>query len=144
MSALIHSHACADQPVDSVAIRFPDFMVTEQELRAAMSSVAPNMLVQVVDWTATIDDRRVPATVGFFVELASDQGITSRLSFSYTSRSLTLDIATQSLISHWHRSVCSTSYYDQTRISLGPSHTTCSANRPCGSSDLGHSVTFGN
>jgi hypothetical protein len=49
-------------------------MVTEKELMAAMSSVAPNMLVKVVDWTATIDDRRVPATIGFFVELADDQG----------------------------------------------------------------------
>ncbi|KAI9573260.1 GH3 auxin-responsive promoter [Boletus coccyginus] len=57
----------------SVAIRFPDIMVTEKELRTAMSSVGPNILAKVVDWTATIDDRRVPATIGFFVELASDQ-----------------------------------------------------------------------
>ncbi|KAH0835636.1 GH3 auxin-responsive promoter [Lanmaoa asiatica] len=57
----------------NVTIRFPDFMVTEKELRVAMSSVAPNVLVKVVDWTATIDDRRLPATIGFFVELAGDQ-----------------------------------------------------------------------
>ncbi|KAI9573262.1 GH3 auxin-responsive promoter [Boletus coccyginus] len=57
----------------SVVIRFPDIMVTEKELRAAMSSVGPNILAKVVDWTATSDDRCVPATIGFFVELASDQ-----------------------------------------------------------------------
>ncbi|KAN0078194.1 GH3 auxin-responsive promoter [Tylopilus felleus] len=51
----------------NVAIRFPDFMVTETELRSAMSSVTPTTLV---NWTAAIDDRRVPATIGFFVELA--------------------------------------------------------------------------
>ncbi|KAI9461091.1 GH3 auxin-responsive promoter [Boletus coccyginus] len=56
----------------NVAIRFPDFMVTENELRVAMSSVGPNMLAKVVDWTATIDDRCLPATIGFFVELASE------------------------------------------------------------------------
>ncbi|KAF8553870.1 hypothetical protein OG21DRAFT_1441256 [Imleria badia] len=56
----------------NVTIRFPSFMVTEKELRAAMS-VVPTMLVNVVDWTATIDDRRLPATIGFFVELAGDQ-----------------------------------------------------------------------
>jgi auxin responsive GH3 family protein len=53
----------------SVVIQFPDFMVTEKELRATMSSVAKNM----VNWTAVIDDRRVPSTIGFFVEPASDQ-----------------------------------------------------------------------
>ncbi|KAF8551416.1 hypothetical protein OG21DRAFT_1445236 [Imleria badia] len=57
----------------NVTIRFPDFMVSEKELRAAMSSMIPNMAVKVVDWTATIDDRCLPATIGFFVELASDQ-----------------------------------------------------------------------
>ncbi|KAF8546918.1 hypothetical protein OG21DRAFT_1425882 [Imleria badia] len=57
----------------NVAIRFPDFMVSEKELMAAMSSVPPNMLAKVVYWTATIDDRRLPATIGFFVELDDDQ-----------------------------------------------------------------------
>ncbi|KAF8552837.1 hypothetical protein OG21DRAFT_1442896 [Imleria badia] len=57
----------------NVVIRFPRFMVTEKELRAAMSSVSSNMAVKVVDWTTTIDDRCVPATIGFFVELAGDQ-----------------------------------------------------------------------
>lgn len=52
-------------------MRFPDFMVTEKELRAAMASV----VVKVVDWTTTIDDRCIPATIGFFVELAYDQGV---------------------------------------------------------------------
>ncbi|KAF8552840.1 hypothetical protein OG21DRAFT_1465098 [Imleria badia] len=56
-----------------VAIRFPDFMVTEKELMAAISSVGPNMASKVVDWTTTIDDRCAPTTIGFFVELAGDQ-----------------------------------------------------------------------
>ena len=46
-------------------------MVSEKELRLAMS-VAPNIFF---NWTAAIDDRRVPATIGFFVELAGDQEI---------------------------------------------------------------------
>ena len=49
-------------------------MVSEKELMLAMSSMVESMAVQVVDWTTTIDDRCVPATIGFFVELASDQG----------------------------------------------------------------------
>ncbi|KAI9458999.1 GH3 auxin-responsive promoter [Boletus coccyginus] len=57
----------------NVAIRFPYFMVIEKELKAAMSSVGPNMLEKVVDWTATMDDRQVSRTIGFFVELASEQ-----------------------------------------------------------------------
>ncbi|KAI9458987.1 hypothetical protein HD554DRAFT_2317072 [Boletus coccyginus] len=57
----------------NVAIRFPNVMVSEKELRAAMASVGPNMLEKIVGWTATIDDRRVPATIGFFVELVSEQ-----------------------------------------------------------------------
>ena len=73
-------------------------MVSEKELTAAMSCVGPNMLQKVVGWTATMDDRRVPATIGFFVELASEQGIASHVSFSYASCSRntfysTLDIA---------------------------------------------------
>jgi len=81
----IHPHAFVDQSLDSVAIRFPYFMVTEKELRAAMSSVGPNMLEKIVDWTATMDDGQVSATIGFFVELTSEQGIASRVSFSYPS-----------------------------------------------------------
>ncbi|KAF8552839.1 hypothetical protein OG21DRAFT_1485894 [Imleria badia] len=57
----------------NVAIRFPDFMLTEKELRAAISSLATNVLVKVVDWTTTIDDRYFPATIGFFVELVGDK-----------------------------------------------------------------------
>ena len=45
-----------------------------------MSCVAPNMLVNVVDWTATLDDRHLPATIGFFVELDGDQGMASYVS----------------------------------------------------------------
>ncbi|KAI9463895.1 GH3 auxin-responsive promoter [Boletus coccyginus] len=57
----------------NVIMRFPDFMVTEKELREAMSSVGPGIMVNVVGWTAMTDDRRVPSTIGFFVELADDQ-----------------------------------------------------------------------
>ncbi|KAI9459008.1 GH3 auxin-responsive promoter [Boletus coccyginus] len=57
----------------NVAIQFPNFMVSEKELSAAMSSVGQNILEKVIGWTATMDNRRVPATIGFFVELASEQ-----------------------------------------------------------------------
>ena len=50
-------------------------MVTEQELRAAVSSMVSTTLVNVVNWTTMIDDRCVPATIGFFVELAGDHGM---------------------------------------------------------------------
>ena len=75
VSITIHPHGFADRPVNSVTLRFPDFMVTEKELRAAILSVTPDLLVNVVDWTSTIDDRCLPATIGFFVELAGDQGM---------------------------------------------------------------------
>ncbi|KAI9459003.1 GH3 auxin-responsive promoter-domain-containing protein [Boletus coccyginus] len=60
----------------NVTIRFPAFMVSEKELRAAMSSVGQSTLEKVVGWTATMDDRRMPATIGFFVELASELEVT--------------------------------------------------------------------
>ncbi|KAF8551960.1 hypothetical protein OG21DRAFT_1537748 [Imleria badia] len=55
----------------NVSIRFPTCMVSETELRAAMA--VPDMVANVVDWTAAIDDRCLPATIGFFVEFAGDQ-----------------------------------------------------------------------
>ncbi|KAF8433870.1 GH3 auxin-responsive promoter [Boletus edulis BED1] len=57
----------------NIAIRFPNFMVAEKELRAAMSSVALSIPINLVNWTAAIDDRCIPVTIGFFVELAGDQ-----------------------------------------------------------------------
>ena len=69
-----------DRLFDSLAIRFSHFVVTEEELITTMSCVAPNMLVKVVDWTATLDDRHLPATIGFFVELDGDQGMASYVS----------------------------------------------------------------
>jgi hypothetical protein len=63
-----------------MGIRFPFFSVTEQDLRVVMSSVAPNMLVKVVNWTAMLDNRCVPDTIGFFVELAGDRGMASHVS----------------------------------------------------------------
>ncbi|KAF8127200.1 GH3 auxin-responsive promoter-domain-containing protein [Boletus edulis] len=60
----------------NMCIRFPDFLVTEEELRAAMSSsVVLNMSIKVINWTAAIDNRSIPATIGFFVELANKQDI---------------------------------------------------------------------
>ncbi|KAF8433890.1 hypothetical protein L210DRAFT_3649393 [Boletus edulis BED1] len=44
--------------------------------RVESSHVFPAVLnkpVKVMNWTTTIDDRCIPATVGFFVELAGDQ-----------------------------------------------------------------------
>ena len=57
-------------------------MLTDNDLRAAMSSITPETLTKVVGWTATIDDRRIPPTVGFFLELfgAADQGMASYFS----------------------------------------------------------------
>ena len=57
--------------LDSVALRFPDFMVSEKELRAAMLS----MQVKNVNWTTTMDDRRVLDTIAFFVEPADEDGV---------------------------------------------------------------------
>ena len=105
VSVLIHPHVFADRLFGSVAIRFPDFMITEKELRAAMSSVAPNMLVKVVDWTATLDDRHLPATIGFFVELAGDQGMASHVSV----------LSRVSLMKHVSRRISTSSLRSRTR-----------------------------
>ncbi|KAG6372006.1 GH3 auxin-responsive promoter [Boletus reticuloceps] len=59
----------------NMGIRFPDFLVTEEEMRAAMSSTILNMSIKVINWTAAFDDRSLPATIGFFVELANAQDI---------------------------------------------------------------------
>ncbi|KAF8421116.1 GH3 auxin-responsive promoter-domain-containing protein [Boletus edulis BED1] len=49
----------------NMGIRFPDFLVTEEELRAAMSSsVVLNMSIKVINRTAAIDDPSIPATIG--------------------------------------------------------------------------------
>ena len=143
VSVLIHLHVFADRAVNSVAIRFPDFMVSEKELMAAMSSVGPNMAVKVADWTTTIDDRCTPATIGFFVELAGEQGMYSFPRIPHETR-FSLDMASQSPISHSHRDVCSTSWRAQMKISPGPSHTMRSANPPSDSSNLGRLAPFGN
>ena len=39
-----------------------------------MMSVAESTLGNVVEWTATLDERQLPRTIGFFVELAGEQG----------------------------------------------------------------------
>ena len=90
-------------------------MVTEKELMAAMSSVVLNMAVKVVDWTTTIDDRCIPATIGFFFELAGNQGVHG----SRRIRSLAHETcfffhsswawASQSPILHSYRNIYSTS-----------------------------------
>jgi len=54
----------------TVSMIIEQIMLRERELKAAISS-AP--LENVVDWTATIDDRWLPRTIGFFVELANDE-----------------------------------------------------------------------
>ncbi|KAG6373527.1 hypothetical protein JVT61DRAFT_6169 [Boletus reticuloceps] len=40
-----------------------------------MSSTILNMSIKVINWTAAFDDRSLPATIGFFVELANAQDI---------------------------------------------------------------------
>ena len=40
-----------------------------------MSSVVVDTIGHVVDWTSTVDERQVPYTIGFFVELAGDEGM---------------------------------------------------------------------
>ncbi|KAF8553873.1 hypothetical protein OG21DRAFT_1485122 [Imleria badia] len=88
----------------NVAIRFPDFVVTKKELRAAMLSVAPDMIVKVVDWTTTID-----------VTLPRSDSLSSLLATNVYIRSLAheahfpLGIGPQSPVSNSRRSVCSTS-----------------------------------
>ena len=72
-----------------------------------MSSIVESMAVQVVDWTATIDDRGVPATIGFFVELASDQGMYG-LGRIYSLADETRFSLAKSLILGLRRSVCLT------------------------------------
>jgi len=57
----------------NVILRFRDCMITEKELRAAMSCASEKSLTYIVDWTATMDERQSPATIGFFVELSVDQ-----------------------------------------------------------------------
>ncbi|KAF8414884.1 hypothetical protein L210DRAFT_3589676, partial [Boletus edulis BED1] len=63
VSVPVYTRVFADRPLDSVALRFRNVMVIEEESRP----------VKVMNWTTTIDDRCIPATVGFFVELAGDQ-----------------------------------------------------------------------
>ncbi|KAF8551418.1 hypothetical protein OG21DRAFT_1499160 [Imleria badia] len=68
---------CGFDPTDGVpsfnSSSAANFMVSEKELRAATLSMVLNTEAKVVDWTTTIDDRSLPATIGFFVELANDQ-----------------------------------------------------------------------
>ena len=81
-------------------------MVSEKELRSAMSSTVESMAVQVVDWTTTIDDRCVPATIGFFVELASDQGMYALGRIHSLADETRFPLA-QSLVLHSLRNMCS-------------------------------------
>lgn len=55
--------------------------------------VAANTLGDVVDWTATVDERQVPLSIGFFVELANDEG----MSYSSYPRYVSLVILTLSV-----------------------------------------------
>jgi len=58
----------------SVTMRFYTFMLTEKDLRDAMSSAILSIpRVNVCNWTTTMDERQIPSTVGFFVELADNE-----------------------------------------------------------------------
>ncbi|KAF8423146.1 GH3 auxin-responsive promoter [Boletus edulis BED1] len=61
----------------NMTIRFPNVMFTEEQLRAAISSAVLNIPVKVINWTAAIDGRSIPATIGFFVELAGSRSNSS-------------------------------------------------------------------
>ena len=71
----LHASSSLGNPLFSAVIRFPLFQISEQELRFAMSSVVVDTVGHVVDWTSTVDERQVPYTIGFFVELAGDEGM---------------------------------------------------------------------
>ena len=71
----LHASLSFGNPLFSAVIRFPFFQISEQELRSAMSSVVVDTVGHVVDWTSTVDERQVPYTIGFFVELAGDEGM---------------------------------------------------------------------
>ncbi|KIJ62989.1 hypothetical protein HYDPIDRAFT_93492, partial [Hydnomerulius pinastri MD-312] len=63
----------------NVAVRFTDFSATEKQLTDAILSVAPHHIGQVVEFSVIVDDRMLPATFGYFVELANDAGPHSEL-----------------------------------------------------------------
>ena len=71
----LHASLSFGNPLFSAVIRFPFFQISEQELRSAMSSVVVDTVGHVVDWTSTVDERQVPVTIGFFVELVGDEGM---------------------------------------------------------------------
>ena len=71
----LHASSSLGNPLFSAVIRFPLFQISEQELRFAMTSVVVDMVGQIVEWTSMVDERQVPYTIGFFVELAGDEGM---------------------------------------------------------------------
>jgi len=71
----------------NMTMRFYSIKLSEKELRDAMSSTISSMpLDNIVSWTATVDDRQMPSTIGFFVELTGDE--VSDLVFSAPDRVL--------------------------------------------------------
>ncbi|KAF8836521.1 hypothetical protein BDN67DRAFT_1014635 [Paxillus ammoniavirescens] len=55
-------------PVINLSIRFPHVMISDSDLVAAIQAINSEEIIQVNEFTAIVDDRTLPPTVGCFVE----------------------------------------------------------------------------
>ncbi|KIJ59269.1 hypothetical protein HYDPIDRAFT_33339 [Hydnomerulius pinastri MD-312] len=63
----------------SLAIRFPCTVITDAHLTATIQAINSQDLIQVHEFTTVVDDRELPETVGYFVEVAGPLGSDSHL-----------------------------------------------------------------
>ncbi|KIJ59264.1 hypothetical protein HYDPIDRAFT_100975 [Hydnomerulius pinastri MD-312] len=63
----------------SLAIRFPHTLITDAHLVTAIQAISSQDLIHVHEFTAVVDDRELPATVGYLVEVAGPLGSDSHL-----------------------------------------------------------------
>ncbi|KAF8836518.1 hypothetical protein BDN67DRAFT_320800 [Paxillus ammoniavirescens] len=52
----------------SLSIRFPHALISDSDLVAAIQTMSSEDIIQVHEFTTIVDDRTLPATVGYFVE----------------------------------------------------------------------------
>ncbi|KAF9221101.1 hypothetical protein BS17DRAFT_768874 [Gyrodon lividus] len=52
----------------SLFIRFPHTLISDTHLVTAIQAISSEDVIQVYEFTAIVDDRKLPATVGYFVE----------------------------------------------------------------------------
>ncbi|KAF8833581.1 hypothetical protein BDN67DRAFT_976531, partial [Paxillus ammoniavirescens] len=52
----------------SLSIRFPYMSVSDSDLTAAIQAISSEDVIQVHEFTAFLDDRKLPTTVGYFIE----------------------------------------------------------------------------